>query len=88
MLADRAIERGPAGLDKALNRGLAAWAGLAFTSVDAECVLKIAQRAIGLAVIAEGGAAGVDGFGQDGADDGKEAGNFSVGKVCAEAGWG
>ena len=44
------------------------WAGLALAVVDGEAVLEIARAALGVAEIAQGRAAGVDGLGQDGAD--------------------
>ena len=88
MLACGAIERGSAGLDKALDWGLAVRAGFAFAAIDAEPVLEIAEFAIGLAVIAEGGATGVDGFGQDFADDRDEGGSFGAGKVGTRTGRG
>ena len=45
-------------------------AGLTFAAIGAKAVLKIAKLAIGLAVVAQGGAAGLDRLGQDIADDG------------------
>ena len=44
------------------------WQGSSFAPVDTETVLEIAQIAIGLPVVAEGGAAGLDRLGQNGAD--------------------
>ena len=88
MLASGAVERGSAGLDKALDWGLAVQAGFAFAAIDTECVLKIAEFTIGLAVIAERRATGIDGFGQDLANDRDEGGGFGWGEVGASAGGG
>ena len=60
----------------AVNAGGAAGgeAGLAFATVDLKAVLEIAKLAIGLAVIAQGGASGLDRLGQNLADQGDEGG--------------
>src|SRR5690606_12716092 len=83
-LTGRAEERGAPALDDALDRAVASGrcAGMAFAVVDVEGVLEIAERSVGLAIVAQRraagpvgraevarrGAAGGGGIGDDGAD--------------------
>src|SRR5215218_4197630 len=69
-LAARAVEGRAARLHEPPYRAAAALgrAALAFAVVDAEAVLEIAERAVGLGVVAQRRAAGLDGLAQHRAD--------------------
>src|SRR5262245_60621581 len=74
-LAHRTIEGRAAGLDDAPDGAGAARrrARLALMVIDPEAVLESAERAVGLAVVAQRRAAGLDRLGQNLADRGDEA---------------
>src|SRR4051794_38503045 len=69
-LAARAVEARAPGLHEPPHRPAAALRGarLAVAVVDPETVLEIAERAVGLGVVAQRRAAGLDGLGENGAD--------------------
>src|SRR5690606_15954363 len=69
-LTGRAEERGAPALDDALDRAVASGrrAGMACAAVDGAGVREIAERAVGLARVAQRRAAGGDGIGDDSAD--------------------
>jgi hypothetical protein len=63
-------------------------AGVAFATIDLKAVLEVAKFAIGLTVIAQGGAAGGDRLGQHVADEGDEGGGAGLAmRPALRAGW-
>ena len=74
-LALGAVEGRAAGLDDAAHPlgAIARGARVAFATIDGPAVLEIAELAIGLDIIAQRGAAGLDRLGQDRADGSDEA---------------
>jgi len=88
-LHTRAEKRAATRLDDAADAGAgggpgAEFAGLGFASVDFPGVLEIPEFAAGLAVVAQGGAAGRDRGGQRGTDGWHQAGGAGAGDAGRE----
>src|SRR5271166_800377 len=87
LLADRAIEGRTAGLRNPDDRPAAARprAVRTFAVIDRKGVLEIAERAVGLTVIAQGRAAGFDRFLKDGVDRSRQSAG-GAGRTAARVG--
>lgn len=84
-LADGAEVGAAASDEEALDGGAAGEAGLAGAEVDAVLELEEAADAIGVDVVGDGGAAELDGVGEDVDESLAEADEFGVGEASGVA---